>query len=299
MLCVGALTLDSIFKLDALPEGPGKFLAQDAVQIAAGMAASAATAAARLGGGVSLWASVGSDALADRLIEEIESEGVDCSLVRRVLGGRSALAAILVGPSGERVIVPFYEEAIQADPVDLPVPDLRGFGAVLADVRWPGAARLALDGARAIGIPAILDADVAPRATLTGLARSASHIVASEPASRILCGEGSLEKRVLQLAGDYECFAAITDGAQGTWWTQGSGQSLRHTPTPPVEAVDTLAAGDVFHGSFALAIARGLTPEQAIRCGSAAAAIKCRRFGGRLGAPNAAELARMLTWYEA
>ncbi|TIX09133.1 MAG: sugar kinase, partial [Mesorhizobium sp.] len=93
VLSVGAFTLDTILRLDTLPAHQGKFIACDGVQIASGMATSAACAARRLGAEVSLWASAGDDAVGDQLVAEIEAEGVDCNLVRRVAGARSALAA--------------------------------------------------------------------------------------------------------------------------------------------------------------------------------------------------------------
>jgi len=58
--------------------------------------------------------------------------------------------------------------------------------------------------------------------------------------------------------------------------------------------VDTLGAGDVWHGAFALALAEGQGEEAAIRFASAAAAIKCTRFGGRSGAPRRDEVERFL-----
>jgi sulfofructose kinase len=57
-----------------------------------------------------------------------------------------------------------------------------------------------------------------------------------------------------------------------------------------VVAVDTLAAGDVFHGAFALALAEAAPIPRAIAFANAAAALKCRSFGGRLGAPTRAEV---------
>src|SRR5690349_10071322 len=161
LLSVGALTLDTILGVETLPTHQGKFIASDGVQIASGMATSAACAARRLGAEVSLWASAGDDLVGDRLIADIRAEGVDCSLVRRVAGARSALAAILVDTHGERIIVPFYDKTAQADPDKLPLADLLAFDAVLVDVRWPGAAALALSAARKAGRPAILDADIA------------------------------------------------------------------------------------------------------------------------------------------
>ncbi|TJW84933.1 MAG: sugar kinase, partial [Mesorhizobium sp.] len=62
LLSVGAFTLDTILHVEALPTHQGKFIAGDGVQIASGMATSAACAAHRLGADVSLWASAGDDA---------------------------------------------------------------------------------------------------------------------------------------------------------------------------------------------------------------------------------------------
>ena len=53
--------------------------------------------------------------------------------------------------------------------------------------------------------------------------------------------------------------------------------------------VDTLGAGDVWHGAFALALGEGHDEHEAIRFASAVAAIKCTRFGGRAGVPDRTE----------
>ncbi|CAN7310337.1 sugar kinase [Mesorhizobium sp. LjRoot246] len=299
LLSVGALTLDTILRVETLPVHQGKFIASDGVQIASGMATSAACAAHRLGAEVSLWASAGDDAVADQLIAGIEAEGVDCSFVRRVRGARSALASILVDAHGERIIVPFYDRLAQADPEALPVADLIAFDAVLVDVRWPGAAALALNAARALGRPAILDADTAPLEVLEQLLPLATHIVASEPAARIVCGQAlDPETACADLASRTDAFVAVTGGAAGSWWHDRRAGCVRHVEAPRIKAVDTLAAGDVFHGAFAVGLAEAMPVEQALRFASAAAALKCLRFGGRLGAPDRAETLAMIaaTW---
>ncbi|KRB21345.1 MULTISPECIES: sugar kinase [Mesorhizobium] len=301
LLSVGALTLDTILRVETLPAHQGKFIASDGVQIASGMATSAACAAHRLGADVSLWASAGDDPVGDQLIAGIEAEGVDCSYVRRVSGARSALASILVDAHGERIIVPFYDSLAQTDPDSLPFADIAAFDAVLADVRWPGAAALALKAARAAGRPAILDADTAPLAVLEQLLPLASHIVASEPAVRIICGQAlDLETACTDMASRTDALVAVTGGAAGTWWFDRAAGSSRHVAAPRIRAVDTLAAGDVFHGAFAVGLAEAMPVEQAMRFASAAAALKCLRFGGRLGAPDRAETLAMVaaTWPE-
>jgi sulfofructose kinase len=63
--------------------------------------------------------------------------------------------------------------------------------------------------------------------------------------------------------------------------------------------VDTLAAGDVFHGAFALALSEGSDVANAMRFSAAAAALKCSRFGGISGAPSRAEVDDFLTAREA
>ncbi|SDA96904.1 sugar kinase [Mesorhizobium qingshengii] len=299
LLSVGALTLDTILRVETLPAHQGKFIASDGVQIASGMATSAACAAHRLGADVSLWASAGDDPVGNHLIAAIEAEGVDCGFVRRVGGARSALASILVDAQGERIIVPFYDSQAQADPEALPAADLSAFDAVLVDVRWRGAAALALKAARAIGRPAILDADTAPLEVLEQLLPLASHIVASEPAARILCHQDLDPCQACEaLARRTDAFVAVTGGAAGTWWFDRAAGSSRHVAAPKVKAVDTLAAGDVFHGAFAVGLAEAMPVEQALRFASAAAALKCLRFGGRLGAPDRAETLAMVaaTW---
>lgn len=290
ILCVGALTEDIILQLDRIPAGSGKFIPHDMIRVAAGMATSAACAARRQGAEVALWASAGDDANGDALVAEITREGIDCSAVRRVAGARSAVATILVDAVGERMIVPYYDPRTQASPEAAPFADFARFDAVLVDVRWPGAARLALQGAKAAGIPAILDADVAAREILLELLPHATHVVASEPAAAILCGDDMTpEDGVQTLAEQTGAFVAITAGGRGTWWLEPASSTVRHTPAPRIKPVDTLAAGDVFHGSFAVGLAEGWAMDRVIAFASAAAALKCLTFGGRLGAPTRSE----------
>jgi sulfofructose kinase len=59
--------------------------------------------------------------------------------------------------------------------------------------------------------------------------------------------------------------------------------------------VDTLGAGDVFHGAFALAITENQDLITALRFASAAAALKCTRFGGAFAAPQRAEVEAFLS----
>ncbi|HEY9009991.1 MAG TPA: PfkB family carbohydrate kinase [Devosia sp.] len=293
ILTVGALTMDTIFRLERLPEGPGKFIPLEAVEVAEGMAAAQAATITRLGGQAALWASAGEDAIGDRLVAQISGEGVDTSRVRRVPDARSGFSTIFMDLRGERMIVPKYDADLMAAPVS--APDLTGFAAVMTDVRWPGAAELALRAAREVGIPGILDADVGPRETIERLVGLASHVVASEGGAALVTGAENPQMAAERLSAGHPGFICVTAGEKGCWW--GEAGTVRHTPAPEVEAVDTLAAGDVFHGAFAYGLVEGWPMEAVIRFASAAAAIKCTRFGGRLGAPTRAEVEGFMSGY--
>ena len=77
-------------------------------------------------------------------------------------------------------------------------------------------------------------------------------------------------------------------GGMGYLWLDGD--ALHAMPGYSVDAIDTLGAGDVFHGAYALALAEGREVAAAARFANAAAAIKCTRASGRRGIPLRAEV---------
>jgi sulfofructose kinase len=286
VLTVGALALDTIFRFDHLPIAPGKYLPLETVQVVQAMATAQAATIVCLGGRARLWASIGDDATGDRIVSDLTDAGIDISALRRVPGATSGFSSIFIDRAGERIIVPHYDPAIRTRP-DL-VPDLSDVAAVSVDVRWPDAAEIALHAARDLGVPGILDIEAAPGDVLDRLVPIATHLIASEPGAFALTGEPDPAKAAAILGKGKAEFVAVTAGARGIYWLGG------HQPAFPVEAIDTLAAGDVFHGSFAFGIAEGWDIPESIRFAAAAAAIKCTRFGGRLGAPTRAEVEAFL-----
>jgi sulfofructose kinase len=82
--------------------------------------------------------------------------------------------------------------------------------------------------------------------------------------------------------------AVITLGEAGLVWA--SGHESGSLDAFPVDAVDTTGAGDVFHGAFALASARGEHLLSALRFAAAAAALACTKLGARASIPTKAEV---------
>jgi sugar/nucleoside kinase (ribokinase family) len=308
VLCVGAAVLDTIFRVRELPHGEGKILPYQMLQIAEGMASSAACAIVRLGGDAALWGAVGNDATGARIRSDLAREGIDVGAMTVVPDVPSALSTILVDDRGDRLIVPFYDPRLHADVPSFSDETIAGFDAVLVDVRWPALAHHVLAAARRIGIPAILDGDVSPPEILERLAAAAGYVIFSEPAARSLSGCESGQEVVRELSARFpHALICVTFGADGAFWqdfagdTPGGPTQILHQPALDIIPVDTLAAGDAFHGAFALAIAEGRSIAQTIRLGSVTAALKCRVFGGRTGMPSRQEaeqsLNQLAQWY--
>ena len=295
VICVGHSALDRVFTVDAWPQASAKVRADSYVEIGGGMAANAAVAVARLGGEAHFWGPAGADSVAGIMSAHLQAAGVDVRGLRRFEGLYSSTSAILIDARGERLIVSYRGTALEAPAGWLQLDQIGSAGALLADVRWPQGAIAALRAARQAGIPTVLDADTAAPETLQALAGEAEYAVFSEHGLACFDAAGDIEgslRRVLALGAR---LAAVTQGERGVLWIEaGQPEGLRHLPAFAVPVVDTLAAGDVFHGAFALELARGTAPADGFRFAAAAAAIKCTRPGGRSGSPSRDEVERFL-----
>ncbi len=121
---------------------------------------------------------------------------------------------------------------------------------------------------------------------------ASTHAIFSAQAMREMTGISHIGEALAQYAKGRTNFIAATDGEHGTF-SHWEGR-VTHHPAFPVKAVDTLGAGDTWHGAFAFALVDGLSINAAIRFASAAAAIKVTRPGGPLGAPTKAEVLAFL-----
>jgi sulfofructose kinase len=292
VICVGLAVMDQIYTVERLPETPTKHFATDFREIGGGPAANAAVAVARLGGEARLWSRVADDSIGDRIVRELDEEGVAVAGIRRIPGARSGSSAIVVDARGERMIVNFRGREMDPDPAWLPMSEITGAGAVLGDLRWPEGSARALSEARRLGVPALLDADATPGREGAEAFATADHILFSSQGLIQLTGVDEIERALRLAASRTDAWVGVSAGRAGVYWLEG--ERLRHLPGFDVEVVDTLGAGDVLHGAFALALARGDGIEEALGFACAAAALKCARPGGRAGAPNTDEVEAFL-----
>ncbi len=291
VLCVGHAVQDFVFTLDQLPAGGGKYRANAFSSIGGGPAATAAVTIARLGGEAVLAARVGDDEVGALITVELERFGVDCRHLRRFAGCRSSLSAVMLDAAGERMIVNHLDPSMPVEASWVPAPGAERAGAVLADTRWPEGARRGMLLAREAGVPGVLDAD-RPVPAEAALLAAATHVAFSEPGLADLAGEGDPAESLARVSRDLAGWCCVTLGERGTLVARHG--RIEHEPAFVVTAVDTLGAGDVWHGAFALALAEGLDESAACRFAAAAAAVKVQRPGGRAGVPTRAEADALL-----
>ncbi len=295
ILLAGVAVIDFVFSVDQMPRLPEKYRARDAAIVGGGCAANAAVAVVRQGGRALLASRLGNDRIGDMIVADLEAEGVDCSLCKRFEGGRSSYSSVLVDAGGDRQIVNFRDETISFDAQWLSLSMPAGFDAALADTRWPEGACGTMSAARNRSCPGVLDAE-APLQGCEDAIGLASHVAFSAQGLRDFTGEHDLHAGLSAASKRTDAWICVTDGEAGvTWLEKGAFATF---PAFAVKAVDTLGAGDVWHGAFALGLGEGQTEREAIRFASAVAAIKCTRFGGRSGVPYRKETEAFLKEFE-
>jgi sugar/nucleoside kinase (ribokinase family) len=295
ILCTGITVLDEVFRVEKFPPPDGKVQAKGFFVVNGGCAANAAVAIARLGGRAALAGPLGGppgeDSNGDRVLAALAREKVDCSGCSRIPGLSTALSAIFIDARGDRMIVTYRDERVAAATPADPAGLVAAADVVLADNRYPDYVQPICTAGHARGIPVILDGD---RPTLENdpLFALASHVIFSAECLRETTGLSDLGDGLRRIASHTKAFLAVSNGPGDIVYLEMG--MLRRLPVFPVQAVDTLGAGDAFHGGFALALAEGRGEVEAMRFGAAAAAIKCTRVGGSGGAPTRSEVEAFL-----
>jgi len=294
ILCIGMPVRDLTFNSPGIPARGSKENATGFAEICGGNALNAAIGIVRLGGRATICGPMGDarETSSRFIFEQMAREGIETKHLIHMPGLVTPISAVMIDPSGERTIVTFRDPKLW----HVKLPDtgtlLEDCDAILTESR---AAEFCTDlCAEAVrrGIPVIVDVDRA-MSLREGLLNASTHLVfSSEPLQETadVSDDGQALKKIARLT---KSFLAGTRGPRGTIWLDEQGQ-LQETPAFPVHTVDTLGAGDVFHGAFALAITEGQELREALRFASAAAALKCTRFGGAFAAPQRPEVQALL-----
>lgn len=274
VVTVGLAVVDFVFTVPTLPTTPGKSFAQGYQSIVGGIAANAARAIAALGAPARLVTRLGADAHGQMAADVLMAGGVEITPDSQAAIPGTAVSAVCVDATGERMIVNHKQPALFGPPVDATVA-VKGARAVMADLRWPDGAGAVLRAAD--GLPCLLDVDQAPEQGAAALLPLASHLIFGEQALMERFGAPTVADALARAGAALPgADMAVTQGGDGVRWRQADG-TMGWVPAFKVPVVDTLGAGDVFHGAAALALAEGVSFTQALRFASAVAALKIGR----------------------
>lgn len=248
-----------------------------------GKVASGVVAAARLGACTALAGVLGDDIFGRFCKNDLMRHGVNVAALHTRANCSTSLSLVLSdAQTGGRNILYRQGNAPHLSPADLPA-ELLSQANILhlahVDETTLTAARIA----RQNGTLVLFDADnYSPG--MEAIYPLTDILIASEFMYRHAFKAGSIEKNLETALSWGPSVVLYTFGEKGCvgMWEKGFFRQAAF----PVKTVDTVGAGDVFHGAFAACISRGMTPPEAARFSSAVSAIKCTRIGGRAGIPN-------------
>lgn len=285
ILCAGIAVEDILMRVEHFPAPGTKVSASDYVTVGGGCAANAAVAIARLGGRAAFAGPLGAtdDPASTEIVRNLTQEGVDCSHVVRVDNTTASVSLILIDASGEKTIATRRGNNLgNVLPRDAEAA-LDGIDLLLIDNRFPEFVTVLARAARARDLPVVIDAD---KETMEDdpLLPLGTHVIFSTECLRGTTGLDDMQMGLRRMRQRLSAFLCVTDGPNGAFWFDG--EELKQQPSFPVHAIDTLGAGDTFHGAFALGFAEGQNMPTALRFAAAAAGLKCEHFGGAAGAPR-------------
>lgn len=291
--------MDMVVRTGRAP-GPGETLFGQSFALSpGGKGANQAVAAARLGGDVAMIGRVGQDSFGSEMREIIRAEKIDIEHISISKKEATGVASIVLEEDGENRII-----VVPGSNIELSVADIETLEDVIsrADIV---VLQLEMDmamteRAAAIahghGIPVILNP--APARPLSDeLLSHVTYLTPNETEAGVLSGvavdsvdTAKEAARLLLQKGVRNVI--MTLGSKGALIVDEAGTS--HVPGFPVQAVDTVAAGDSFNGALAVQLTRGSSVAEAVRYANAVGALAVGKPGAIPSLPRRAEVEAFL-----
>jgi len=278
--------MDLVVHCQELPVAGQTILAQYSSEFCGGKGANQAVAAALAGGVVTIIGAVGGDAFADRLIDNLETYGVDCELVLRCDDRASGLAIIAVDSRGQNsiMVVPGANSAVTPERVRAAESIIRKSDCLMVQLELP--IESVLEGiriARSHGVQVIVDPAPAP-ADFPASLLEVDFICPNETEATALTGlpittVDQAKAAAIRLHEMGAKDVAITMGEKGTLLHHEGKSTL--VPAIRVDVLDTTAAGDAFAGALAVRWAQTDDLFDAVVFANTAGAIAASRYGAQ------------------
>lgn len=284
-----------IIRLARIPRPGETLIGGEFLTAAGGKGANQAVGAARAGGKVTLIARVGRDVFGAEALAGLRRERIDVRHVVRDRSAPSGVALIFVGEDGENSIAVASGANAELSPADIRKSSgtLRAAAMLVMQLETPAATvRAAAEVAARAGVPVILNPAPA-RPLPDALLKRVSILTPNETEAETLTGikvtgAAAAAKACASLRARGVRTVIVTLGNRGAFLADVDGQRL--VPGFKVKAVDTTAAGDIFNGALAVALAEGKALQAAVRFANAAAALSVTRLGAQPSAPKRREV---------
>lgn len=272
-LFIGLVTIDLIYLVDRPPAANQKIVAIDYMTAAGGPATNAAVTFRHLGNQSKLWGVVGQHPINHLILADLQQCGVALSDLNPSHVESPPVSSIVVS-QGKRSVVSI--NALKSQVENYKPPDsLENIDIVLVDGHQIEVGATIAQQARQQKIPVVMDGG----SWKTGSDRLLPHIDYAI-CSANFCPPGchNLEQIFAYLSEFGISKIAITQGEQPIEFLNHGTRG--QIPVPIVQAIDTLGAGDIFHGAFCHFILQS-DFENALRKAGAIAAHACQSFGTR------------------
>ncbi len=280
---VGLATVDLVYEVDEFPAPDTKVAAHSQALFAGGPATNASVAFAHLGGAAELVTVLGRHPLATAAREELRQLAVEVVDLHAEFAGAPAISSVTVDRQGRRNVVSANAVRLPALPAAPEAERLARADVLLVDGHHMQACQAWAQAARALGKPVVLDGGSWKAGTETLLA-SVETAICSADFRPPGCANEAGVLAYLRAAGVRQ--AAITRGGAPVLYA--AGPQTGTVPVPRVEVVDTMGAGDVFHGAYCWFAAQGHGFVQALGEAARVAAESCRWRGTRAWMQRAA-----------
>jgi len=296
---IGSSNTDMIIQTQRIPR-PGETILGGRFSIASGgKGANQAVASARAGGDVSFIARVGDDMFGKTAIEGFEKDKINTEHIIIDKNQPSGVAFIFVADDGENSIgvASGANANLSVNDINKTSGIIRSADILLMQLEIPvETVEYAVSLANKHGTKVILNP--APAQALSdSLLQNVFIFTPNETEAEFFTGLKIEKKGDAQKAADVLLkkninTVIITLGAKGALIATASKKEF--VPGFKVNAVDTTAAGDVFNGTLAVAIAEGKELEHATSFANAAAALSVTRLGAQPSAPDLNEILKFM-----
>jgi sugar/nucleoside kinase (ribokinase family) len=275
-LFVGLTTLDLIYGVAHLPQSNQKQTAADLAIAAGGPATNAAVAFRHLGNRAKLLSAIGQHPLTGLVRADLETQQVELLDLAPDREDPPPLSSIMVtAKTGDRAVVSRNAVNLQAEAHQIPPNVLQGVDIVLIDGHQLEVSAAIAQAAKAKNIPVVLDGG----SWKPGLENVLPYI------DYAICSANFSLPKSFEQDGWVEYLRAIASPDIAI--TQGDAPIVYITQTqigeisvPKIQPVDTLGAGDIFHGAFCHWILQTDFVD-ALSQASVVAAFACQSFGTR------------------